>query len=642
MRIILIAICFSLFSDRSFSALPESGDTSHINAILQQSFEKLNDDPDSAFYLAKTGFQLSQQAGFEPGIAKAFMRIGAVYQSRGLNDSALLFYFQALRIRKKLNDFYGASGACVQLSEVYKSGGKKDSAYYFLFDALRLVSHINHTEEKVYIYLRLANLSAEYKMYQKSYTYIQTALNTAGRIKDTSLMIMSASALGNFYYQQNKFDSALTWFIQSLALSTQSNNETFLAGDMNNVALCYDALSRFDKASLYYHRALHFYTTAVLQHDIALVYSNLGNMFMNAGKPDSALFYLNKSLALFREMGDNETAALCLQRLAETHAMKNDFLKAYGYYVQYSELSDSLLNDEKIRQIASMQTLYETEKKEQQITLLAEQNKTRSAQRNFFIAGSIVLLLGLFVLGIYYVQRNRINKKNAQIAEQKISSLLNEQEIKTYNAMIDGQEEERKRIAGDLHDRLGSMLSTVKLLFSALDDKMDKAQEENKMQYERAGMLLDEAVAEVRRISHNLSTGMVISFGLVTALQELTESINQSGMIQCKLLTYGKKERLDQQTEIGIYRMIQELISNILKHAKASVITIQLNQMDTTVSVSVEDNGIGFNVAEKIKSGGLGLKNLEARAAKLNGSFYVDSQPGKGTLSVIEIPIQTI
>ncbi len=642
MRIILLAICFYLFPGTCFPDPPQTADTSHINRILQYAFEKLNDQPDTAFYLAKEGYILSQQIGYRQGIANAFMRFGAVYQGKGLNDSALIYYNQALQIRKALGDYYGASGACIQISEVYRSYGKKDSAYYFMLDALRLVTRINHTEKKVFIYLKLANLSTEYKLHQKALTYLQTALQASGSIKDTAMLIMTCSALGNFYYQQNRFDSALVWFLKSLSLSETSKNTIFFAGDMNNVALCYDALSRFDKALFYYHRALHFYLSENLRHDIALVYSNLGNMFINAGNPDSAQFYLSKCLPMLREMQDNETASLCLKRLAETHALKNDFMKAYGYYVQYSDLSDSLLNDEKIKQIASMQTLYETEKKEQQITLLAEQNKTRSAQRNFFIAGSIVLLLGLFVLGIYYVQRNRINKKNAQIAEQKISTLLNEQEIKTYNAMIDGQEEERKRIAGDLHDRLGSMLSTVKLLFSALDDKLDKAQEENKMQYERAGMLLDEAVAEVRRISHNLSTGMVISFGLVTALQELTESINQSGMIQCKLLTYGKKERLDQQTEIGVYRMIQELISNILKHAKASVITIQLNHMDTTVSVSVEDNGIGFNVAEKIKSGGLGLKNLEARAAKLNGTFYVDSQPGKGTLSVIEIPIQTI
>jgi signal transduction histidine kinase len=132
---------------------------------------------------------------------------------------------------------------------------------------------------------------------------------------------------------------------------------------------------------------------------------------------------------------------------------------------------------------------------------------------------------------------------------------------------------------------------------------------------------------------------MVMSFGLIAALEELCESIDQSKLIQCKLLAYNVNQRLDQQTEIGIYRMIQETFNNILKHAKAKHVTVQLNRLDDTLSITIEDDGLGFNVEEKRRSGGMGLANLEQRAAKMNGTFHIDSTPGKGTISMIEIPI---
>lgn len=377
-----------------------------------------------------------------------------------------------------------------------------------------------------------------------------------------------------------------------------------------------------------------------MQSEEANLYYNMGILYKDMNQPDSAIYLLIRSSELAKQIHEPEKLMDNYKLLAEIWADKGDYMKAYQYHVQFTTLNDSLLNAEKISSISEMQTKYDTEKKEQQITLLDEQGKTRMAQRNFFIAGSIVLLLGLFVLTFYYLQRQKLAKKNEQIAQQKIEGLLNETEIKTYNAMIEGQEEERKRIATDLHDRLGSMLSTVKLLFSGLETKLDKAQQENALQYEKANSLLDDAVAEVRRISHNMNTGMVMSFGLETALQELCESIHSSGLIECKLLAYGMEERLPQATEIGVYRIVQELFSNILKHAKAQKVTVQLNRHEHSLNLTVEDDGVGFDVAEKRRSGGMGLKNLEARATKLNGTYHIDSTPGRGTISILEIPIE--
>ncbi len=445
---------------------------------------------------------------------------------------------------------------------------------------------------------------------------------------------------GIVHYYSDEYNLALNNFLRAKSLHEFMNHRRFMAMDLNYLGLCYEALGKDKLARKCFKDALIFFDKLGMFDEKTEVLYNTGVYFLNREQTDSAIFYFEKVLVLLKDTKLNGVKATTCATLADAYSRKGNYAKAYDFQIKYSELNDSLLNTEKVKSIAEMQTKYETEKKEQQIVLLDQQTKTRSAQRNFFIAGSIVLLLGLFVLGFYYVQRGRLAKKNEQIAQEKISGLLKEQEIKTYNAMIEGQEEERKRIATDLHDRLGSMLSTVKLLFSSLNDKIDRNQEETQKQQTKVTSLLDEAVLEVRRVSHNLSTGMVNTFGLITALEELCESVDKSGIVRCRLLSYGMEERLPSQIEIGLFRMVQELVNNALKHSKAKQLTIQLNRTDESLNLTVEDDGVGFDVAEKQKSGGMGLGNLAARAARLGAAYHVDSRPGKGTISIIEIPLK--
>lgn len=635
-RIFLFIFFCTLFTISANCAKP---DTVFINGLLDRATLIQSSNQDSSYLLSAKAYLLSQKINYRRGIRRAFIRIGSMVYTNGYHDSALAIINEALHISKSLNDYSGIAGADVLLSCIYQSKGMQDSAFGALYQALRFSAMSGDSVMIMHTYYTLGDLSYYYDDYRVATAYYLKAAKLAEMIKNNQGILSAWMGIGNTNYRLGKFNIALSYYLKADSLSRVDNDAVTIAQNLNNIALSYAELKDFGLAGYYYKAALDEYTRRGMKSETANAYYNLADLYLKRNKADSAVYFLEKSLLMARELNELKRAASCYEMLSNAYALKGNFTRAYNYHLQFTALSDSLLNAEKISSISDMQVKYETEKKEQQITLLDEQNKTRSAQRNFFIAGSVVLLLGFFVLGFYYLQRNKLAKKNEEISQQKISSLLNEQEIKSYNAMIEGQEEERKRIATDLHDRLGSMLSTVKLLFSSLDLKIDKAQDENKMQYERAGNLLDEAVVEVRRISHNLSTGIVMSFGLVPALQELCESIDNSKLIKCKLLHYGMDQRLDQHIEIDIYRIVQELFGNILKHAKAKQITLQLNRVDGSINITVEDDGIGFDVAEKMKSGGMGLKNLEARAAKLNGVFHVDSKPGTGTISIIEIPV---
>jgi signal transduction histidine kinase len=244
--------------------------------------------------------------------------------------------------------------------------------------------------------------------------------------------------------------------------------------------------------------------------------------------------------------------------------------------------------------------------------------------------------VGLTMLALRFYMKQKLRAQQEEIQKQQITELLNTQEIKSLNAMMDGQEKERKRIAADLHDRIGSSLSAIKLHFTSFA-KTTGVDTENREQFSRVNAMFDNVVKEVRQVSHDLASGVLMKFGVVSALKDLNEGIESSGNMKVNLYTHGLDERLDHRTEISLYRITQELISNVLKHAQAKEINVHLNRQDGHISLMVEDDGIGFD--PKKASGGIGMRNIRSRVTQAHGTIFFDSSPGKGCTVTIEIPL---
>ena len=612
-------------------------DSAYVESVLERSRLLEVDNLDSAKVLAEKGLLVSKRISYSEGSSKAFVRFANQLYIIGKYDSAKILIERALELSRKLPGRTTEGVAYRILGSVYEAMGKKDSAFYSLFYALKLFERNHDSLNLGKVYNVLAEVSLNYNETASALDYLNKAEIILTGINNVSTLALTYQIFGGIYYRKNDFEKAIHYLLKAKTANETLGNARYLADNWNLLGLCYEAMDSDGPARTGFGNALKYYMLHNLKDAAGETYFNIGVFFYNRDKNDSAVYYFEKALVLLEDSGNSKVKLQVLPLLSETYAVKGDYQKAYAIHVEYTTLNDSLLNKEKVKQIAEMRARYETEKQAQQIVLLNEQHRSKLAQRNFFIAGSIVLLLSLFVLGFYYRQRGRIADKNEQIAREKISGLLKEQEIKSYDAMIEGQDEERKRIATDLHDRLGSMLSTVKILFGTLNEKIDVNQAENQKQYSKASSLLDEAVLEVRRIAQNLSTGMVITFGLVPALEELCESISESKILKCKFLCYGIEERMEQHIEIGIFRMMQEIVNNVLKHAKAKELIIQMNRTGDSITVTVEDDGVGFNVQEK--KSGMGLKNLETRAFKMGGTYNVDSKPGRGTISIIEIPL---
>ncbi|MBP6573786.1 MAG: sensor histidine kinase, partial [Flavobacteriales bacterium] len=250
---------------------------------------------------------------------------------------------------------------------------------------------------------------------------------------------------------------------------------------------------------------------------------------------------------------------------------------------------------------------------------------------------SALLIFLSFILYRNLRQRKRLAKKERELYEQQMGDVMRQSEIRSLDSLMQGQEMERKRVAKDLHDRLGSMLSAIKLQFGALEGKVETVREENKQQYRHVTTLLDDAVGEVRRISHDMLKSSLAQFGLGGALDDLRQALSAPGKLDVEMTLFGLEERMEQKIEIAAFRMVQECVSNALKHAKATAITISVTRTTGALNVMVEDNGKGFDMSQV--SEGMGLGNLRQRAAEVGGAVQFDSSPGYGTTVTIDVPL---
>jgi len=303
----------------------------------------------------------------------------------------------------------------------------------------------------------------------------------------------------------------------------------------------------------------------------------------------------------------------------------------YTSFLSYLNLKDSVFKAESTKKTAEYKALYETEKKDRELKLKtaeAENQKNRNRIQFLLFLGMFMILTFISIL-VFFQQKNR----------QKAKLLLetNRLEKLRFKAVIESEEKERKRIAVELHDGLGQLLSTAKMNVESLDDAVALSDEEDRAIYLTSLSLIDEAVSEVRNISHNLMPGALIKLGLIAAITDLTKKINTSGKIQVVFNFDRDFEKLNETTEIALFRIVQEVLNNSMKHSKAKEIKVELLKRTTEMQLIITDDGIGMDVSNIEKSEGIGWKNIYSHVALLNGEIDIQSNKSFGTKIQITI-----
>lgn len=363
-------------------------------------------------------------------------------------------------------------------------------------------------------------------------------------------------------------------------------------------------------------------------------------------KNDIAIKYLLKSLELIPNIAYSTDKRAIYKLLSIIYESNKDTGNALKYFKLYSELNDSILNQDRLSIVNELAIRYGVNEKQKELAnVQAEKEsifqKTVLQSRALYFVGVIfLLLLGfMYYLIRFYMHKiqteNIINGQQHEIDQQKIRELEDKIKINSMQAMIVGEEKERERIAKDLHDSLGGLLSTVKLQFDNFKTKLNGHQSMD--QYNKAANLLDTAVEEVRSISRNLQPSALKRYGLVQALQDLINRLDQEGMPEIFFQHYDVPEKIDELVSISVFRVIQELLNNSIKYAKATEILIQINGDGEELTLQYEDDGIGFD-KENLPKKGMGLENIYSRINYLKGNIVYDSRPGEGVYVMARVP----
>lgn len=318
--------------------------------------------------------------------------------------------------------------------------------------------------------------------------------------------------------------------------------------------------------------------------------------------------------------------------------------KAFSLLKEYVALADTVNKKQTNIKLNLIEQKYEHEKKEREIVELKAENQLKSAalkynkaMLTFTVIVSLCLLVLLALACLLYRNKQRLVRQHSLLHEEQLMRMKKEQQISFFNAMIQGQEQERKRLASDLHDGLGGLLSNIKLLLSknpCLGDTAT-AQEQHQVILSK----LDSAVNELRRIARNMMPETLLRFGLVVALRDFCEDLERTG-IKISLQTYGFSPQDDKNQQIMVYRILQELIHNAVRHANAKNIIVQCIQNEEKVYITVEDDGQGFDMQDQVVTKGIGLHNVRNRVAYLNGKLDIQSEKSIGTTINIEFNVQ--
>ena len=303
-------------------------------------------------------------------------------------------------------------------------------------------------------------------------------------------------------------------------------------------------------------------------------------------------------------------------------------------------INDSLFNIEKSKQITEIQTKYETEKLKREKAETEVENQLKTFQRNSLLGLSFLLLFSIIGATTYFLKRQKnlkiINAQQKEIHNNEIDDILSDQEIKFIAAKLEGRESEREHFYEELHHNISNQLVNVRWKYKEIQENIKETS--ILTPFENATTLLNNVYKDVGDLLEKFRSGNVDKIGLKAAVADFCQTINGTNNLEVTFLSFGDFKGIDNQIELWLYRVAQELLGNVLKHAKATEVEVSLNRHPNKISLIVEDNGIGFD--ENQISKGTGLKGLRNKIENLAGTFQIDSTPNKGTTIFVNIPVE--
>jgi len=559
-------------------------------------------------------------------IATANVYVGKFYLKASKSDSAYFYFYRAEKIYKTLKNDIELAKVLYSIAIIQKNEKDFIGSEVTTIEAISLIEPLGDLEMMSNLYNNLGIIYNNLGQFNQAITYHEKALELRkkNKLNDNYFFNLSKNNVGVVYKNANQYDKA----IENFSLILNSNNlekerPILFATVLDNYAHTKFLLNQTEELSELYYKALKVCESVDARYNTITIKMHLSEYYQSINMVDSAKFYAYSANNVAKDFHNDDY----LKTLLHLSKIEDDHL-AVKYYQEYINLNDSLQNNERAIRNKFARIRYETKEIEQK-------NEQITKERLYLLILSIGLLLTVFLT--YNVISQRAKNK-----ELKLIQLQQEANEEIYNLMLsqqdkieEGRAHEKKRISEELHDGIlgrlfGTRLSLDSLNNSAKDDAVKSR-----------SLYIDELKSieqEIRKISHDLNTDFIAGSSYFDIIKTLIE--NQTKAYQ---LSYELKktddinwELVSNKTKINLYRIVQETLQNIYKHANAKHVIIKFDYEDDSILLNITDDGFGFEVNKAKK--GIGLKNIRSRVVELNGEVKIESENNHGTIVKISVP----
>lgn len=623
--------CLANFS-KVVSHQLQSGDTAQVIVTLGRmanAYQRKGDYP-ASIRTSERGLSLAKSINDPLRAALSLNNLGVAYRNKGDAKKALTYYYEALSFaREGENTFYQAA-FLENIGIVHSNRGEYVESLRSYLVAQKLYESMDDKESMIILGFNIGLIYKLNKEYDKAIPFYEQSLEYDISNSDTIGIIYSLHNLGSAYLEMKNWQKARAYLLDSYILSLSSQIEC-LDGIGGLLGKLYFKLDNLDSAKYFLNLEMDSFQSCEAHSDYPEVAYLLGMVAQKEGKHQNAYRLFRESYELALEAGYQEIIKNSSRALYEWHKVNGNPTKALMFHEVFQQTVDSLFNQENTRELAWLEANFEMGQltdslqriQDQELLAYQENLQTQKRkQRNLWIfIGALSLLAALIYL---YIRKRQ---------ELKYQVMLDSERQKGFTATIEATEEERKRIAKDLHDGVVQQIGSIKLMLHQISTNLSGNQA---LEVDEVAMLAEKAADETRHLSHQMMPKALIEVGLLPAMMDVVNNQLQPLGITSDFQHFKLKDRYETAVEVSLYRIFQELANNIVKHAKASHVDIQLMENSGKLILIIEDNGEGM---KDQRSDGIGLTNIRSRLSTIDGKVDFTSSPEAGTVATIVIPV---
>lgn len=600
-----------------------------------------NDNPDSAAYYYKKAKALAEKIKFNKGVAAFSSHYIVILNNEGKFREALSTAQEALEIYKKIGDKKDLAVAYLNVGSEweYLSDFEQAAAYYLI--AKKYADEINDKKLQRISANNMASVFIEMGDYKKGKQYAEGSLAIAKELNDYNGITASMYNIATAQIKLQQPDKALALYKEIETIGEKHQDNMRILDGWLGMADAYSALNNFANAEANYDKVISFSKAQNTPEYEMYACMGMADVLLKSKTPADAFKYIFDGIDLATEMKSKLELKDLYLKASLMYEKKGDAASALKYRKQFETLNDSIVGEKNQTHVLNIEAKYEFEKKENTIKELQVENKLRNLTisrkntLNYILICSAAALVIILLLGY----RNYTHRQKLQQA--KIDELETEKQLSATEAVLKGEEQERTRLAKDLHDGLGGMLSGIKYSLSNMKENLIMTPD-NAQAFERSIDMLDSSIKEMRRVAHNMMPEVLVKYGLNTALKDFCNEMERTGVIKINYQPLNMEHvSMEQIVELTVYRIVQELVNNAIKHAQARQVLVQLHfaEEERLLAITVEDDGKGFDTTLLKTASGIGWDNIRNRVDFLKGKADIKSVFGKGTSVLIEINI---